>query len=253
MSIVLRSKQEIDKLRLCGEITAEILEALERMLEPGITTLELEREALRVIQKRGARSAFKGYHGFPGSICVSVNEEIVHGIPGPKKLRAGDIVGIDVGVVKDGYYGDMARTYPVGAVSGEKLRLMQFTREALAKGIEQAIEGNWLHDISHAIERHATSGGYSVVKAFVGHGIGTRMHEDPQVPNFGKPRTGPKLRAGMVLAIEPMVNIGVSDVVVLSDGWTAVTKDGRPSAHFEDTIAITESGPEVLTCLRKNR
>ncbi len=253
MSIVLRSKQEIEKLRHCGEITAEILEALEQRLEPDITTLDLEREALRVMQKNGARSAFKGYHGFPGSICVSINEEIVHGIPGTKKICDGDIVGIDVGVVKDGYYGDMARTYAVGAVSAEKLRLMQYTREALARGVEQAVEGNRLYDISHAIERHALSGGYSVVKAFVGHGIGTRMHEDPQVPNFGKPHTGRRLLAGMIFAIEPMVNMGTSDVVVLSDGWTAVTKDGRPSAHFEDMVAITETGPEVLTCLRKNR
>jgi methionyl aminopeptidase len=251
--IVLRSKQEIEKLRHCGEITAEILEALELILKPGLTTLDLERAALGVIQKRGARSAFKGYHGFPGNICVSINEEIVHGIPGPKKLRDGDIVGIDVGVVKNGYYGDMARTYPVGTVDEEKIRLLNVSREALAKGVAQAFAGNWLHDISHAIEKHAVGAGYSVVKAFVGHGIGTRMHEDPQVPNFGKPRTGPRLRPGMVLAIEPMVNMGTGEVVVLSDGWTAVTKDGRVSAHFEDTIAVTESGPEVLTCLKKNR
>ena len=213
----------------------------------------LEKEALAVMAQKDVTPSFKGYRGYPGSICVSINEEVVHGIPGEKIINEGDIVSIDVGVFKDGYYGDMARSYPVGTISKKKMDLINTARIALRECIKQAVPGNRLHDISHVIEKYANDKGYSVVKSFVGHGIGTSMHEEPQVPNYGVPHTGPKLKAGMVIAIEPMVNMGTSDVVVLNDGWTVVTQDGLPSAHYEDTIAITENGPEILTCLKKNQ
>ncbi|MGB9661578.1 MAG: type I methionyl aminopeptidase [Moorellaceae bacterium] len=247
--IILKGRRELELMRRAGRIVAEALAELERHIAPGITTWELNRIAEEVLERRGAVPAFKGYRGFPASICTSVNEEVVHGIPGLKKLAEGDIISIDIGAVIDGYYGDAAATFPVGAVDEEKQRLMRVTQEALWQGINSAIVGNRLSDISHAIQSHVEKNGFSVVRDFVGHGIGREMHEDPQLPNFGSPGHGPRLRPGMTLAIEPMVNAGTYKVVTLSDGWTVVTLDGRPSAHFEHTVAVTENGPEVLTLL----
>jgi len=197
--------------------------------------------------KAGAVPAFKGYQGFPGSICVSVNEEVVHGIPGLKKLRNGDIVSIDIGAVINGYHGDAAATYPVGVIDGEMQRLLQVTEESLKKGIEKAVASNRVTDISNAIQTFVESNGFSVVRDYVGHGIGKAMHEEPQVPNFGRPGRGPRLHSGVTLAIEPMVNMGTHEVETLEDNWTVVTKDRKPSAHFEHTIAVTEDGPVILT------
>lgn len=245
--ILIKSPQEIEKMRVAGRRTAELMAELEVLIRPGVTGSQLDQKAEEVIAKQGTKPAFKGYLGYPACICVSRNEEVVHGIPRNKPFKEGDIVGVDLGVVAEGYYGDMARTFPIGRVSEKELKLIQVTEEALWKGIEQCVAGNRLGDISHAVEAWVLDRGYSVVKDFVGHGIGTRMHEDPPIPNFGKPHTGPKLQVGMVLAIEPMVNEGSYEVRLLSDGWTVVTKDGRLSAHFEHSVAITENGPEVLT------
>jgi len=247
--IIIKSPAEIEKMRQAGRKTARIMAGLEGMMRPGVTPLELNEKAAEIIAKEGAKTAFKGYMGYPAHICVSVNEEVVHGIPRNRPLEEGDIVGVDLGAVYDGYYGDMARTFPIGKVTQEKEKLIKVTEESLWKGIEQCVSDNRLGDISNAVEQWVVKHGFSVVRDFVGHGIGTKMHEDPPVPNYGKPKTGPKLQAGMVLAIEPMVNLGVADVRILSDGWTVVTKDGKVSAHFEHTVAITENGPEVLTKL----
>jgi methionyl aminopeptidase len=249
--IIIKSAKEIEKMRVSSRIAAEVMGVLEGMIGPGIETAELDRAAARLIQKRGARSAFKGYRGYPAHICVSVNEEVVHGIPGDRVLRAGDIVSIDVGIERDGYYGDMARTFMVGEVNGTKARLVEITSLAVEDAIEMARADGRLFDISHAIERRATSGGFAVVRDYVGHGIGSKLHEDPQIPNFGKPHTGPKLKEGMTFAVEAMVNEGTYAVRVLADGWTVVTRDRKASAHFEDTIVVTGDGPEVLTCPKK--
>lgn len=234
-------------MRQAGRIVAGTLQELAGAVRPGITTIKLDALARQYIQKSGARPAFLGYHGFPATICTSLNEEVVHGIPGLRRLKAGDIISIDVGVFYKGYYGDAAATFPVGEVSPLAKRLLEVTRESLYKGIEKAYPGNRLYDISAAIQTYVESRGFSVVRSYVGHGIGSEMHEEPQVPNFGLPGKGPLLEAGMVLAIEPMVNAGTWEVETLSDDWTVVTKDRNLSAHFEHTVAIMQDGPEILT------
>ncbi|HAA33765.1 MAG TPA: type I methionyl aminopeptidase [Firmicutes bacterium] len=245
--IIVKSLQEIELMRQAGRIVAGTLQELAGAVRPGITTIQLDTLARQYIQKSGARPAFLGYHGFPATICTSLNEEVVHGIPGLRRLKAGDIISIDVGVFYKGYYGDAAATFPVGEVSPLAKRLLEVTRESLYKGIEKAYPGNRLYDISAAIQTYVESRGFSVVRSYVGHGIGSEMHEEPQVPNFGLPGKGPLLEAGMVLAIEPMVNAGTWEVETLSDDWTVVTKDRNLSAHFEHTVAIMQDGPEILT------
>ncbi len=245
--IIIKSLQEIELMRQAGRIVAGTLQELAGAVRPGITTIQLDTLARQYIQKSGARPAFLGYHGFPATICTSLNEEVVHGIPGLRRLKAGDIISIDVGVFYKGYYGDAAATFPVGEVSPLAKRLLEVTRESLYKGIEKAYPGNRLYDISAAIQTYVESRGFSVVRSYVGHGIGSEMHEEPQVPNFGLPGKGPLLEAGMVLAIEPMVNAGTWEVETLSDDWTVVTKDRNLSAHFEHTVAIMQDGPEILT------
>ncbi|MGH9359608.1 MAG: type I methionyl aminopeptidase [Terriglobia bacterium] len=251
--IICKSAAEIDKLRRSGQMVREILEEVRGKIKPGVTTMDLERYVERCIRKLGAKPAFKGYRGYPCCLCASVNEEIVHGIPSKRVLKSGDIVSLDLGVIADGYYGDSAVTVPVGDISDSLKRLLRVTEESLQLGIEQAQAGNRLEDISEAVQRHAEGSGYSVVREFVGHGIGRELHEDPQVPNFGKAGHGPVLKEGMVLAIEPMINEGSPDVRVLSDGWTAVTADRSPSAHFEHMVAVTRSGPDVLTQIQGQR
>ncbi len=250
--IVLKSPAEIEKMRVSGRIAAEILEELRQAVRPGVTTGSLDVLAERIIKARGATSAFLGYHDYPARICVSLNEEVVHGIPGKRAILEGALVSIDVGVYKDGYCGDTAATFIVGDGGRANQRLVQTAQRALEEAIQKATAQYRLFDISFAIESCALAGGYAVVRDFVGHGIGTKMHEDPQVPNFGRPGSGPRLKEGMVLAIEPMLNAGTHEVEVLTDGWTVVTKDRKPSAHFEHTVAITARGAEVLTCLKRN-
>jgi len=245
--IILKSEQELDYLRASNKIVDEVLQALGMAMRPGIRTIDLDRIAEELIRQRGAEPAFKGYRRYPRAICVSINEEVVHGIPGPRRLRPGDIVSIDVGVRLNGYYGDGAATFPVGRIDPEVRRLLEVTKTALHRGIDQAGFGNRLSDISHAIQSYVEANGFSVVRDFVGHGVGKDLHEEPQIPNFGEPHQGPRLKPGMVLAIEPMVNMGSFEVRILQDNWTAVTRDGKPSAHFEHSIAITASGPEILT------
>lgn len=245
--MISRSPSEIDKLRRSNELVADVFRAACEMVAPGVTTLEIDQFVFTEIKRRGARPAFLGYHGYPSSVCASVNEVVVHGIPSARKLRDGDILSLDIGVEFDGYFGDCALTIPVGEVSDEARRLMSACDGALHAGIEQACAGNRLGDISHAVQTYAETRGYGVVRDFVGHGIGTRMHEEPQVPNFGKPGTGPRLRPGLCLAIEPMLNVGGPEVEVLEDKWTVVTRDRSLSAHFEHTVVITENGPEILT------
>jgi len=247
MPVYTRSREEVEKIRAAAQLVAMTLRELGRAVRPGITTAELDRLAETFIRDHGARPAFKGYRGFPASICPSVNEEVVHGLPGPRELREGDIIGIDVGVEKDGFYGDAARTFGVGPVSAEAERLMAVTRESLMQGIAQARPGNRVGDISNAVQTYVEQHGFSVVRSLVGHGIGREMHEEPAVPNFGLPGRGPRLMTGLVLAIEPMVNIGGPDVVTRSDGWTVATKDGTLSAHFEHTVAVGPEGPEILS------
>ncbi len=224
-----------------------VMSELREAIRPGVTTLELDALAERIIREQGAIPAFKGYRGYRHTICASINEEVVHGVPSEKKLEEGDIVSVDVGAKLYGYYGDHAVTFPVGEVDSEANKLLKCCEESLFKGIEQAKPGNRLFDISHAVQKHAEGAGFSVVRAYVGHGVGTNLHEEPQVPNFGEPGTGPELKAGMVLAIEPMLNMGVHDVKVLSDEWTVVTADEKLSAHFEHSVAITEDGPDILS------
>lgn len=245
--ILIKSAQELEKMRIAGRKAAQIMAELEKIIKPGVTDIELDQEAARFFEKKGSKAAFKGYMGYPAHICVSINHEVVHGIPSRRVLKSGDIVGIDLGTLVDGYYGDVARTFAVGEVKPEALNLIRVTEEAFWKGVDQCICDQRLGDVSNAIEQWVVSKGYSVVRDFVGHGIGRKMHEDPPVPNFGKPKSGPRLQAGMVLAIEPMVNEGTSDVWILKDGWTVVTRDGKLSAHYENTVAITENGPEILT------
>jgi methionyl aminopeptidase len=247
--IILKSKSEIEKMAVACRIVAEVLEVLVRAVRPGLTTLELDSLAERSIRTRGGVPAFKGYRGFPNTLCVSLNEQVVHGIPSKRRLRAGDIVGLDLGAKWEGYYGDAAVTIPVGQIPSETQNLLATAREALYIGIKEVSPGKHLSDISHAIQSYVETRGYSVVRTFVGHGIGTALHEEPQVPNFGPPGRGPRLKPGIVLAIEPMVNIGDADVEILNDGWTVVTADGQLSAHFEHTVAITDEGPQILTAL----
>lgn len=247
--VILKSSWEIDLIRKSGRIVAEALARLTKLVEPGITTLDLDRLAEEYILKRGAKPAFKGYRGYPYSLCASVNEQVVHALPSERTLKEGDIVSLDLGSIVDGYYGDAAVTVPVGQVSEEARRLMAVTQESLQRAIEAARPGNRLSDISHAVQAAVESHGFSVVRLFVGHGIGRSLHEEPQIPNFGPPGHGPVLKTGMVLAIEPMVNAGSPDVMILEDRWTAVTCDGSLSAHFEHTVALTENGTEVLTSL----
>jgi methionyl aminopeptidase len=245
--IELKTTSEIELMRRAGRIVAGLLERLAGIVRPGMKTKELDNEAMAYLRREGARSAFLGYRGFPASICVSVNEEVVHGIPGERRICEGDLVSIDAGVVVHGFYADAATTLPVGSVSSLAQRLADTTHQALQEGIAQAVVGHRLSDISHAVQQTAEQEGFGVVRDFVGHGIGRALHEDPSVPNFGPPDVGPRLRAGMVLAIEPMVTLGGYEVQMLGDGWTAVTKDGSLAAHFEHTVAITERGPEIMT------
>jgi len=247
--IFIKSRNEIELMREAGRIVAQAHELIRKAIKPGITTEELDQIAEKHILEQDALPAFKGYRGFPASICASVNHEVVHGIPGPKKLEEGDIISIDIGSVYKGYYGDAARTHPVGKVSPKAQKLIEVTRESFYEGIKFAKEGHRLSDISHAVQTHVEKHGFSVVRNYVGHGIGTNMHEEPQIPNYGLPGRGPRLKSGMALAIEPMVNIGTYEVKVLSDGWTVVTLDGEYSAHYENTIAITDEEPEILTKL----
>ncbi len=245
--IILKSPQEIEKMRRSNQIVAEILAEIKEAVRPGITTRDLEELAEELLAKKKAKPAFKGYNGFPAALCTSVNEEIVHGIPSERVLKEGDILSLDFGVIYDEFYGDAAITLPVGQVSPEAARLMRVAEEALYLAIEQARPENRLQDISAAIQRYVESQGFSVVRDFVGHGIGKHLHEKPQVPNFGLPGRGIRLRPGMTLAIEPMINAGGHEVEILEDGWTAVTKDRSLSAHFEHSVAITENGPDILS------
>jgi methionyl aminopeptidase len=245
--IYLKSPAEIATIKRNGAIIKTCMEAAAEMIRPGVKKEEIDRAIEEIIVGAKAKAAFKGFHGYPAATCISVNEEVVHGIPSGRALREGDICGIDIGVLKDGYYADAARTFAVGEISPKIQRLLDVTQEALNRGIDKARLGNRLSDISHAIESFVLENGFSVVKTLVGHGIGQQMHEDPQVPNFGPPAQGPDLREGLVIAIEPMVNAGGSDVFTLQDGWTVVTADSRYSAHFEDTVAVTADGPEILT------
>jgi methionyl aminopeptidase len=246
--IQLKTPAEIARIREACLVVHEILEELARAAVPGVTTAELDRLAASLTREKGATPAFLGYHGYPASLCISVNDEVVHGIPSQRRvLRDGDIVGLDFGVVKDGFYGDAARTVPVGRASPDAMRLLEVTREALLAGVAAAVVGGHVGDIGAAVQGHVEGRGFSVVREFVGHGIGRRLHEPPQVPNFGRPGGGKRLDPGLVLAIEPMVNAGNADVELLDDGWTAVTADGSLSAHFEHTVAVTENGPEILT------
>jgi len=248
MAIVCKSAAEIEKMRRAGHLVRQILDALRDAVAPGISTMDLERMAERMIRDAGAKAAFKGYYDYPCVLCTSINQEIVHGIPNEKRiLRPADVVSIDCGAVLDGYFGDAAVTVPVGEIGAEVRKLLAVTEASLHRGIAAALNGNTVGDIGSAVQRYVEANGFSVVREFVGHGIGTRMHEDPQVPNYGAPGRGAKLRPGMVLAIEPMVNAGLPGAVVLEDGWTAVTEDGSYSAHFEHTVAIAEDGPVILT------
>ncbi len=245
--IELKTPDQVEIMRRAGRIVAEVLQALREAVRPGVTTLELDELARQAMVSRGAKPAFKGYRGFPAHLCTSVNEEVVHGIPSKRRLAAGDIVGLDFGAVVDGYYADAAITVPVDRISRQAQRLIEVTQQALARGIAVARPGHRLTDISHAVQREVESHGCSVVREFVGHGIGAQLHEPPQIPNYGEPGYGPELKPGMVLAIEPMVNLGRPEVRILADGWTAVTRDGSLSAHFEHTVAVTRDEPEMLT------
>ncbi|HET6497901.1 MAG TPA: type I methionyl aminopeptidase [Coriobacteriia bacterium] len=245
--IIRKSPSELAAIREAGRVTARALRTVGEAVGVGVTTAELDSIAEEIIRSAGATPAFKGYHGFPGTICASVNDEVVHGIPGPRALREGDILSVDVGAIVDGYYADSASTFPVGEVSEIARALMDATREALDAGVARCMPGMRLFDISNAVQRVTEEAGFSVVREYVGHGIGRSMHEDPQLPNFGPAGQGPTLASGMVFAIEPMVNEGGSAVRSLEDGWTVVTVDGSLSAHFEHTVAVTENGPLVLT------
>ncbi|MBV8053367.1 MAG: type I methionyl aminopeptidase [Acidobacteriaceae bacterium] len=248
MAIVCKSAAEIEKMRRSGHIVREVLDHLRTLVTPGISTMDLERAAEQKIKDSGAKPAFKGYYNYPCVLCTSINEEIVHGIPSDKRvLNPGDIVSIDCGVVMDGYYGDAAITVPVNGLNPETRKLLEVTEASLYKGIEQARIGNAIGDVGAAVQEYVEANGFSVVREFVGHGIGTRLHEEPQVPNFGKRGQGTRLRDGMVLAIEPMVNSGQPGTRVLDDKWTAVTTDGSCSAHFEHCVAVTKNGPVILT------
>ncbi|MFQ5596624.1 MAG: type I methionyl aminopeptidase [Nitrospiria bacterium] len=245
--IILKSKEEVEKIAVASRMVANALQALKAYMKPGMTTKMLDTFVEERIREQGGMPAFKGYHDFPATLCVSINEEVVHGIPSDKIIKDGDIVGLDLGAIYEGFYGDSAITVPVGEVAEEILRLLRVTEASLYAGIDQGREGGRLSDISHAIQSCVEKDGYSIVTDFVGHGIGRSLHEEPQIPNFGPKGQGPRLREGMVFAIEPMVNMGKHHVSVQDDGWTAVTTDGSLSAHFEHTIAITKDGPTILS------
>lgn len=245
--IKVKSKKEIELIRRACQIVGKVINQLKEYLHPGTSTGELDKAAERLLSELGAVSAFKGYHGYPANICTSVNEGVVHGIPGRLRLKEGDIISLDVGAKLNGYFGDIAWTFPVGKISSQAEKLLKVGQEALACGIAKARQGNYLLDISSAIQSYVESSGFSVVRKFVGHGIGSQIHEEPEIPNFGEPGGGPVLKAAMVLAIEPMVNEGNFEVEILQDKWTALTKDRKLSAHFEHTICVTKDEPEILT------
>ena len=245
--IVLKTAEELDIMRQAGRITAMTLDMVEENIEAGLTTGQLDMLVEDVIRSHGAIPAFKNYHGYPASACISIDSEVVHGIPGKRVIKEGQIVSVDIGAIVDNYYGDSARTFAIGEVSPEKKRLMKVTQEALSAAIDKARKGNRLGQVSSTVQQIAEAAGFGVVRQLVGHGIGRKMHEEPQVPNFGSPNEGPVLQVGMVIAIEPMVNLGTYDVKTMPDGWTIVTADCAPSAHFEHTVAITDNGPEILT------
>jgi methionyl aminopeptidase len=245
--IVLKSEDEIKRMSESCRIVAEVLEGFRKIIAPGVKTEEIDRFAESFIRSKGAKPAFKGYRGYPSSVCTSINDQVVHGIPSSTKLRNGDIISLDIGVNYKGFFGDAALTLPVGTIGKEAERLVNVTEQSLQAGIEQAEAGNRISDISSSIQQHAESEGFSVVRTFVGHGIGRELHEEPQIPNYGRPGEGPEIREGMTLAIEPMVNAGGWEVSILNDGWTAVTKDRKLSAHFEHTVAITKNGQVILT------
>ena len=245
--IVYKTDAEIVRMRESSRITGMILTELGALIKPGVRTADLDAYAERRIKECGAKPAFKGYRGFPASLCVSINEQVIHGFPSSRLLREGDIVSLDFGVLYDGFYGDAARTYPVGRAESEAMRLVRTAEESFESGLLYFREGNHLSDISHAIQKVVEAAGFSVIRSFVGHGIGQELHEDPQLPNFGFPGRGPRIRKGLVLAIEPMIAAGRWEVEIQDDGWTAVTKDGRPAAHFEETVALTDRGVEVLS------
>jgi methionyl aminopeptidase len=245
--ITLKNNDQIEIMYRAGQVVSRTLSMVRETIRSGMTTADLDRIVEEFIRSQGAIPAFKGYQGYPASACISINEEVVHGIPGKRVIKEGDIVSVDIGSIVDDYYGDSARTFAIGEVSKEKAKLMEWTLKSLEAGIDNAKKGNKLGAISSAVQRVAESQGYGVVRQLVGHGIGRAMHEDPQVPNFGSPNDGPILAIGTVIAIEPMINMGTHEVKTLPDGWTVVTADGQPSAHFEHTVAITEAGPRILT------
>ena len=249
--IIIKNRIELDLMKKAGQLTGMTLEMIADHIRPGISTQELDALCEEFITRHGAKPSFKNYHGFTGSICASVNEVVIHGIPSRKNiLKEGDIISVDVGAYLNGFHGDAARTFPVGDVSEEARKLIRVTEESFFKGIEHAYEGRRLGDISHAIQKHVEDNGFTVVRDFTGHGIGRNLHEDPQIPNYGKEGRGPRLNKGMVLAIEPMVNVGRYNVRILDDNWTTVTEDGKLSAHYENTVAITDGEPEILTMMR---
>jgi len=249
--IILKSERDIEAMRISGALAAEILNLVGTWIRPGVTTREIDQYAAQLIKERGAKSAFLGYRKYPGHLCISVNDQVVHGLPNDRRVQFGDIISLDVGVIYRGYIGDTAKTVAVGGCNVLAQKLMDVTERALYEGIAQAIPGNRVVDISRAIQSYVESNGFSIVREFVGHGVGRSMHEEPQVPNFVEGKSSPKLRPGMTIAIEPMVNAGKATVEILNDGWTVVTKDGLPSAHFEHTVLITENEPEILTCAEK--
>ena len=245
--VKIRTEREINLIAQSNRIVSETLDLMSSNVRPGIKTSELDKLAEEFIVSHGARPAFKGYMGFPSTLCISIDDEVVHGIPNGKVLEEGQIVSIDCGVEKNGYYGDSARTFAVGKIDSKKQNLMNVTQESLMRGIDAAREGNYVSDIGHAVQTYVESHGYSVVRDLVGHGIGTELHEEPQVPNYGKPKQGHRLKTGMCIAIEPMINAGSKEIITENDGWTVKTKDGSTSAHFEHTIAITKDGPKILS------
>lgn len=251
MSIPIKTEREIEKMRQACRAASDVLEQTSALIRPGITTGEVDQAAADYISDFGCKSAFLGYRGFPGNICISVNEEVVHGIGGPRRIQYGDIVKLDIGVIKDGWVGDTATTVPVGIIDEKVQRLLTVTEKTLELAITHAQNGRRLGDLCAAIEDEVVANGYSVVREFVGHGVGRKLHEEPQVPNYGRAGSGPKLKAGMTIAIEPMVNLGTAGVRVLGDQWTVVTLDGKPSAHFEHTVLVTKGEPEILTWRKK--
>lgn len=246
--IIVKTAVELEAMRASGRLAAQVLASVARSVRPGVTTRELDELADRLIVASGAKSAFYGYRGYPGNICVSVNEEVVHGIPGPRIIQLGDVVSLDIGVELRGFVGDNATTVLVGVTDPEVLRLAEVGQQSLAAALDMARAGRRLSDISHAVQKTAEAAGFSVVRDFVGHGVGRRLHEDPQIPNFGAPGQGPKMKPGMTFAIEPMLNLGVAEVEVMGDGWTVLTRDRKPSVHFEHSVAIRDGEPVVLTC-----